>query len=148
MPMPFYNVGLKFECTRCSRCCRHTPGYVFLSKSDLKKISRSLPIGPKEVIDEYCRAVNINGFKRISLKEKANWDCIFWEQDGCTIYPSRPLQCRSFPFWSSNLASQEAWDNAARDCPGIGRGAVHSCREIDNWVRKRQRAGFLSPDDT
>ena len=145
--MSFYDGGLKFECTRCSRCCRHTPGYVFLSKWDLKKISRSIATPREEVIDRYCRTVDINGFKRLSLKEKANLDCIFWEKHGCTIYSSRPLQCRSFPFWSSNLTSQDTWRETAAGCQGIGRGPEHSRRKIDGWIRKRQREGLLSPDE-
>ncbi len=36
------------------------------------------------------------------LKLKENGDCVFWD-DGCTIYPERPRQCRTFPFWGETL---------------------------------------------
>ena len=31
----FYKNGLNFECQRCSFCCGHSPGYVYLSERDL-----------------------------------------------------------------------------------------------------------------
>ena len=31
----FYKDGLKFECQRCSFCCGHSPGFVYLSQRDL-----------------------------------------------------------------------------------------------------------------
>ncbi|MEI8190170.1 MAG: hypothetical protein WCI75_10690, partial [candidate division NC10 bacterium] len=43
----------------------------------------------------------------------------------CTIHPVRPVQCRTWPFWKSNVASPESWSLAAADCPGIDRGDTH-----------------------
>ena len=31
----------------------------------------------------------------------------------CTVYPVRPLQCRTWPFWPENLSSKQSWDHAA-----------------------------------
>ncbi|HUX21603.1 MAG TPA: YkgJ family cysteine cluster protein, partial [Spirochaetia bacterium] len=39
MYKPFYQDGLRFECTRCDACCRHEPGYVFLSQTDLRRLA-------------------------------------------------------------------------------------------------------------
>ena len=139
----FYGDGLKFSCTRCSRCCRHTPGYVFLSTRDLERISRALGAEPEEVQSRYCRTVNLGGFTRVSLQEKPNLDCIFWDDDGCTVYASRPLQCRSFPFWSSNVSSRESWDEQATTCPGIGRGRLYRKVAIERWLARRLADGFL-----
>ena len=38
------------------------------------------------------------------------------------IYPVRPTQCRTWPFWEDNLKSPQAWKNASergRGCPGM-----------------------------
>ena len=63
---------------------------------------------------------------QMSLREIANGDCTFL--DGrtrrCTIYPVRPAQCRTWPFWNSNLESPEAWDRAKSVCPGMGQGPL------------------------
>ncbi len=79
----------------------------------------------------------IGGFARISLQEKPNLDCILWEDGGCSVYASRPLQCRSFPFWSSNLSSRESWEEQAAACPGIGTGRLHGQARIKRWLARR-----------
>lgn len=132
-----YRDGLRFSCTRCSRCCRHTPGYVFLSARDLERLSRALGVAVGEVRSRYCRSVRIGAFTRVSLREKPNLDCILWDDGGCSVYASRPLQCRSFPFWSSNLASRESWEEQAAACPGIGKGRRHGRTRIQRWLARR-----------
>jgi uncharacterized protein len=139
----FYDKGLRFGCTRCSKCCRHTPGYVFLSPRDLRSLAGALGMSEADLRGRYCREVAFGVVTRLSLKEKPNLDCVFWEDEGCSVYESRPLQCRSFPFWASALSSRADWEETASNCPGIGRGRLHSRAEIERWVRRRVRAGFL-----
>jgi Fe-S-cluster containining protein len=139
----FYDKGLRFGCTRCSRCCRHTPGYVFLSRSDVERLCGFLNVVRNDFERLYCRHVPLGIATRISLTEKPNLDCVFWESEGCSVYEARPLQCRSFPFWSSSLAGKAQWEGIARDCPGIGGGPVHSRKEIEKWLRMRAEEGLL-----
>jgi Fe-S-cluster containining protein len=144
---PFYEKGLRFSCLRCSTCCRHTPGFVFLSEKDLHGIAGFLHMSPEEVRRRFCRIVQVGGFKRLSLKEKGNLDCVFWEAEGCTIYRERPLQCRSFPFWSANLLSRDAWERAAEMCPGIGKGKKHSGKSVSRWLARRTEERLIAEDD-
>jgi hypothetical protein len=116
---------------------------VFLSPKDLARICEGTELPEQEVLDRYCRRVDPGGIPRVSLKEKPNLDCIFWESQGCRIYEHRPLQCRSFPFWSSHLYSRRAWEQAAAECPGINRGPLRSAQEIRRWLRARLEEGFL-----
>ncbi len=139
----FYEDGLRFECTRCSNCCRHTSGYVFLSKADLERLSLASGLANEEFLRLYCRTVDLGVARRVSLKEKANLDCILWENSGCSVYGARPLQCRSFPFWSASVASRAQWDVQAKNCPGMGKGAMHAREEIDDWLARRMTEGFL-----
>jgi len=129
---------------RCSNCCRHSPGYVFLIRSDIKRLLAATGLDLKTFQERYCREVVLSGIHRISLKEKSNYDCIFWEKDGCSIYSYRPMQCRSYPFWSGNLISSHTWEQLKSSCPGIGVGRLHSHREIDRWLRKAEENRFLS----
>ncbi len=139
MDQPFYKDGLDFECTRCSRCCRHDPGYVFLSENDIKKLSKVIGVDRKEFLARYCKVVNLGGFIRISLIEKSNNDCILWADGGCTVYKSRPLQCMTYPFWSSSLNSREDWDALSRNCPGINRGRHYTAAEIEEKLMLRKK---------
>jgi Fe-S-cluster containining protein len=123
---PFYSSGLYFTCIRCSACCRYQPGFVFLSKKDVEILAAEAKIGYNEFIEVYCRWIpQGGGMERLSLKEKSNYDCIFWNE-GCSVYKGRPLQCRNFPFWHSVLVSFETWEITAESCPGIGKGTYHT----------------------
>lgn len=134
---PYYSNGLHFSCTRCSECCRFEPGFVFLSEIDLDRLARRFKMEYTSFIEGYCRWVPAPEKKeRLSLKEKANLDCIFWDE-GCTVYESRPLQCSSFPFWESVLLSRMMWKNL--QCPGVGKGDFHSREEIEACL-ERQKA--------
>ena len=144
MSKPFYKNGLRFQCTRCSKCCRHEPGYVFLSTEDVANLLEATSMKKKEFIKTYCRVVEINGFRRLSLREMDNYDCIFWEDDGCRIYKKRPLQCRSYPFWSHYLESLQTWNDMSKECPGVNRGEIHSQEEIQHWLDARAQADFVT----
>jgi len=142
---PFYAQGLCFSCTRCSACCRYESGYVFLSGKDASLLGTALNMEYKEFIETFCRWIPSEDRKeRLSLKEKSNYDCIFWGlKGGCSVYETRPLQCRAFPFWSSTLNSRKSWEMTAEDCPGIGRGLLHSQNSIEKWLALRQNEPII-----
>lgn len=70
------------------------------------------------------------------LKLHANGDCVFWK-DGCTVYPERPRQCRSFPFWRENLLSQDEWTKLKEFCHGVDRGRLYPLEEIRSVFKGR-----------
>ena len=144
MEEPFYKDGLHFECQRCSGCCRFDSGYVFLSHQDLDRLASNLSLTQDEFLEKYCVKVDMGGYFRISLIEKPNYDCIFWRDGGCAVYEARPLQCRSYPFWEHQLESKEAWENVAKSCPGINKGALHSRQEIEEWLAKRKMEKLIT----
>jgi Fe-S-cluster containining protein len=134
---PFYAQGLRFSCVRCSECCRIDPGFVFLRKSDTEMLVSALNMRYTEFIKRFCRWVpNIGGKEQLSLREKANYDCVFWE-NGCALYDARPLQCKTYPFWPSMLASRDTWE--LMNCAGMGTGTLYSMEEIESFL-ERQRA--------
>jgi Fe-S-cluster containining protein len=66
-----------------------------------------------------------------TLREKLNGDCVFYDRAaGCTVYPVRPRQCRTWPFWESNVATEAAWLRTCEICPGAGTGDLVSVEEI------------------
>ncbi|MCL2609774.1 MAG: YkgJ family cysteine cluster protein [Treponema sp.] len=136
--MPFYSAGLHFSCTRCSDCCRHEGGFVFLSEADLDRLAERFGIEYGEFVQTWCRWVPYTpGRRRLSLREKANLDCIFWQEgSGCLVYEERPLQCKTFPFWDSVTASKSAWDKTAEQCPGMNSGSLHPKDEIDGLLKQ------------
>src|SRR5438874_1739586 len=129
---PWYQDGLRFTCTQCGHCCTGAPGFVWTSKDEIASIAEHLKMNEKEFRAVHTRVVS----RRVSLREKANGDCVFFERGvGCTIYPVRPAQCRTWPFWDSNLESPESWKRTQRGCPGSGRGELIGVEEITKRMR-------------
>ena len=135
---PWYREGLRFACQRCGRCCRGpTPGHVWVTPAEVERLSRRLGLPIDAFGRRWLRLVD----GRLSLIEKANGDCAFYEDGrGCTVYEDRPRQCRTFPFWPATLASAEAW-RATSWCRGIGEGRSYERAEIDALARGEGEAG-------
>jgi Fe-S-cluster containining protein len=127
MSEPWYQDGLKFTCTRCGHCCSGEPGFVWVTDEELAAIAEHRGETLDEVRSLYTRWTT----RGRTLREKVNGDCIFYDRSaGCTVYPVRPPQCRTWPFWESNLATPEQWERTQADCPGSGRGELFSVEEI------------------
>ena len=129
---PWYAEGLAFECTRCGKCCTGEPGYVWVTDEELEAIAKFLGQPLRQVRELYSRRAR----GRRSLRERANGECVFWDREkGCTIYPVRPPQCRTWPFWESNVATPEDWERTCRVCPGSGAGEVIPVEEITRRLK-------------
>lgn len=124
---PWYENGLKFSCRQCGACCTGAPGYVWLKQSEITSLAERLNVSRDEFSKLYLRKVG----GRISLIERENGDCILLENGKCGVYNSRPVQCRTFPFWKENLVSQPRWNALKSGCPGINSGTHYSKEQID-----------------
>ena len=127
----FFAPGLRFECQQCGGCCTGDPGTVYLDAEEGQRIADSLGMPLSRFLKRFAYPFR-TGY---SLKEDREGNCLFYDQ-GCTIYPVRPLQCRAFPFWMQNLRNEARWEDAAKACPGIGRGPLHSAEEILEWLHR------------
>jgi uncharacterized protein len=142
---PWFANGLSFSCTCSGNCCTGGPGFVWLSDEEVDRLAEHLGLSRDQTLEKYCRKIG----RGISLKERrtpqGNYDCVFLEERParrergkvalpkrvCGIYPVRPLQCRTWPFWEGNLASRANWEAAAKRCPGMNRGRAFGREEIE-----------------
>jgi Fe-S-cluster containining protein len=99
-----------------------------VDESEVQAIAEYLQVPLGEVLHLRCRQVG----GRTSLREHPNGDCIYLDGKTrrCTIYPVRPKQCTTWPFWNSHLESPEAWQNVQNVCPGAGRGTFVPLNQI------------------
>jgi uncharacterized protein len=131
----WYEDGLCFSCTQSGNCCTGPPGAVWFTNDEGKSMAVKLGITEEDFYALYTRKIGT----RWSLTENVisgNYDCVFLERDtekpSCKLYEARPLQCRTWPFWSENLRSLEAWDRAKKDtpCAGMDSGKLIPASEI------------------
>jgi Fe-S-cluster containining protein len=126
---PWYADGLRFQCTGCGDCCTGAPGYVWVTQAEIDALARRLGMDVAAFERKYVREVGV----RRTLRERRNYDCVFLDAETrkCTVYEDRPRQCRTWPFWNSNLKSPEAWQQTCEVCPGSGKGRLYSIEVIE-----------------
>ncbi len=158
---PWYADGLKFTCQQCGNCCTGSTGYVWLSDLEITRLAEYLNLSERQMLRRYAHKVG----RRYSLNEirtaAGQYDCVFLKEEQiernkrdaagneesivytkrtCTVYPVRPLQCRTWPFWDSNLSSPEMWNESAKRCHGMNHGSrvfsqaeSESLRDATDW---------------
>ncbi len=133
---PWYQDGLAFECTQCGGCCSGEPGFVFVDADEIAELAAFMQLDVAKFERGFIRRVG----QKKSLVEYSNGDCVFLDSETrkCTVYEARPIQCRTWPFWTSNLRSQQAWKMTCDACPGAGKGQLYSFDEIE--VRRKQKS--------
>ena len=116
----WYAGGLRFQCTQCGDCCSGSEGYVWVNQQEIDGMAAKVGMEPAAFEATYVKRVGV----RRSLKERANGDCVLLDEKTrkCTAYEERPRQCKTWPFWDSNIRSPEAWAEAAEACPGCNKG--------------------------
>ena len=148
---PWFEDGLRFSCTECGKCCTGEPGVVWFEPHEAGGLAAELGISTADFYKDHARLVK----GRFSLKElerpddsflPAGHDCEFLVREPgqrrarCRVHKARPQQCKTWPFWPRVLASKEAWEAEAPDCPGIlngirGDGTLYSAGEIAEQAR-------------
>ena len=133
--------GLQFTCSACGDCCTGEPGHVWVNAEEIGALATKLGMSSAEFEETYVRRVG----SRRSLFERFNGDCVLLDAESrrCTVYSARPTQCRTWPFWPSNLESEDAWQQTCEECPGSGHGELHTVEAIRARLREHQRARKL-----
>ena len=107
-------------CYNCDgNCCTGESGYIWVDKKEIENISKFLGIDSEKFIKEYLKKERYKySINVVVIKGKYN--CIFFDsiQKRCEIYPVRPKQCRTFPFWD-RYKDKNSIKEVKQECPGI-----------------------------
>jgi Fe-S-cluster containining protein len=125
---PWFKNGLRFQCTGCGDCCTGAPGFVWVNGQEIAALAARLGQTVEEFESKYVRRVGV----RRTLVEFENGDCVFFDGQTrkCTVYEDRPRQCKTWPFWDSNVRTEQAWRETCQACPGSGRGQLYPVEKI------------------
>ena len=131
-----YKNGIKFECQGSGKCCvsRGTYGFVYLSEKDIKRFSKYFKLSIKKFKKKYCQITD--GFIHLIEKSELNGDCIFLKNKKCSVYISRPSQCRTWPFWNENMNVKLWNEDISINCPGIGKGKIVNAKTIKRFLKE------------
>lgn len=136
--MTWYAEGLRFRCTQCGNCCSGEPGAVWVNQDEIDQLAVHLGLAAGEFERRYVRRLGV----RRALFERFDGDCVFLDTESrrCTVYAARPVQCRTWPFWEQNIATEDAWTETRAVCPGAGSGELFSVERIREHLRARSAA--------
>jgi Fe-S-cluster containining protein len=114
--------NVRFKCTKCALCCGDTKKrtrHILLLEKEIRRISEttSKPVEEFSVKIEGCEP-----YLREMKKTGKEGKCFFLEDNLCTIYGSRPLICRFYPFQLSITENGKYKFSHTAECPGIGQG--------------------------
>lgn len=101
----------------------------------------------EEFFLEYCEVIDLHLVKRVGLIADEDGTCVFFGEGGCEIYDERPRQCRSFPFWATNLVDEAAWRSVTTRCPGANQGTLHTATEIADCLQAEVEDPLLDLDE-
>ncbi len=85
----FKQISEAIDCTACGNCCKKMQPT--LKKRDVEKLSKSLNITPDQFVTKYVDK-DENGDNILNLLP-----CPFLNNNKCTEYDSRPVDCDSYP---------------------------------------------------
>lgn len=121
-----------FHCTECGKCCTGA-GEVFVNEDESQRIAAHLNMSLARFQQRYTlpsrkhkgwRLIKSVGPQKVPRRASVvfHWqpdqDCVFLRDKLCTIYPARPVQCSTYPWWPE-LMTARAWAEEAAHCEGI-----------------------------
>jgi hypothetical protein len=106
----WWHGGIRFACQGSGKCCvsRGAYGYVYLTLADRRRLASAHGLPTREFTRKFC--AKSEGLFHL-VDEGAQ--CRFLSGNRCSVYESRPTQCRTWPFWPENM-SAKAWTASVR----------------------------------
>jgi hypothetical protein len=91
-------VEKKIDCTTCGNCCKRiSPD---LRKKDIEIISEFLNLSQEEFVKRYLR------YTEDGLFQFNETPCPFLQQKKCTIYETRPAECKQYPNLDKDITTR------------------------------------------
>ena len=109
-----------FDQNACSTCpghCCRWGGYVWITEGELIVLADHLNQSLEKFANGYVKAA----YGRLSLQERlrdGESHCVLFDpfNKRCLVYPVRPEQCRTFPYWEQYQAN---YLKLLDLCPGV-----------------------------
>lgn len=130
---------IRFECVEdCGECCKK--GNVCVAKKELQNnnLQEKLEGNLYTLEKKYQKGTNLlmmRGGEIIKKKTKTG-ECIFLNENKCSIYSNKPIACNSYPI------SVDPFDNEVyidTRCRGVGNGKILLKEDIEKMAGLRRQ---------
>src|SRR6185437_15358050 len=91
-----------YTCGRCFNCCRNND--IQVNPYEIGRLAGRLGLSTTETIALYTR----DGLGTL-LTQRDNGDCVFLDDNGCSVYTDRPLVCWLYPLGRNVEADETEW---------------------------------------
>ena len=136
---PWWAGGLPFSCTRCGKCCTARGEYqhVYVNRAERRRLAAYLNLSEGELTQRYT-SLDSDGYRTLRFEAGA---CIFLDGTECRVHDAKPVQCRTWPFWSELLESRAVYQREVMSfCPGSREGTIVPGAEIGRQMRETEKA--------
>ena len=133
-----YPKNIRFKCSRCTRCCGDTETrirHVLLFEKEAQSISKDT----SKPLEAFGFRIAGHEPYLYEMKKGKGGKCVFLEGNDCSIYASRPLICRYYPFELKTARNKIFLFSPTKECPGIGLGRVLKESYFRNLFRIARR---------
>ena len=112
--------GLQFQCVPgCTNCCR-VQGWVYITEDDLFRAAAYVNLPVAEFEAKYV----VRTKTHVAPAKAAGTQCHFLGEGLLGSTPSSRCNAGCFPFWPELVENRADWDEAGKNCPGIGGGPL------------------------
>ncbi len=115
-----YPLGIRFVCSKCGLCCGDTnkkTRHILLLKKDTERIATYIQ-RPTETFATKNMGGRTPYVFQMRKKPKTG-QCIFLQNNQCSIYSVRPLICRFYPFELTTNSEGIYVFRETQECPAI-----------------------------
>ncbi len=88
-----------YTCNRCRSCCHDA--HIALDPYEIARLARNRQLTTTEFIAGYLTEGGV------VLRNREDTACVMLGAEGCTVYPDRPLICRTYPLKRLRLGGRE-----------------------------------------
>jgi Fe-S-cluster containining protein len=117
-----YPRHVRFVCERCALCCGDSEERVrqiLLLKVEAKRIAQKT----KRKTEEFAEKIAGSEPYLFCMRKTMAGKCVFLSDNSCSIYDTRPLICRFYPFELKNTGNDTFSFTYTKECLGIGKGS-------------------------
>jgi Fe-S-cluster containining protein len=135
-----YPTQVRFHCTKCGICCGDTKEktrQIILLRPEAEQISKTT----LQPISRFAFKIKGKTPYSYKMKKRENGKCVFLKKDCCTVYSSRPLVCRFYPFELRVSNGKKPTFLYTEECIGINQGQLLN-RDHFRKMFRQARAKF------